>query len=56
MSAGEKKESDPLMPDESLLSLAVFSVVAAAAAWTWLRFLRRGPLEAGIHHVMALVR
>jgi uncharacterized membrane protein YeiB len=56
VSAGEKGESDPLMSDESLLSLAVFVVVAAAAAWTWMRFWRRGPLEAGIHRVMALVR
>lgn len=55
MSAGGKGEADSLMPDESLLSLAVFIVVAAVAAWTWMRFWRRGPLEAGIHRVTALL-
>jgi Protein of unknown function (DUF418)/Heparan-alpha-glucosaminide N-acetyltransferase, catalytic len=56
MNGDEKVHAHPLLPDESMLSLALFIVVAAASAWIWRRFFRRGPLEAGIHWVTALVK
>jgi uncharacterized membrane protein YeiB len=56
MGADEQAHVHPLLPDESMLSLVVFIVVAVAAAWIWRRFFRRGPLEAGIHWVTARVK
>lgn len=54
--SGSGEMDDSLTPDQSLLTLSEFIGVAAAVAWIWKRFWRRGPLEAGIHRVTALVK
>lgn len=54
--AAHDREIGQALPNESVLNLSVFAAIAVGAAWVWMRYCRRGPLEECIHRATTLVR